>query len=612
MMRQYRVVFVLFILLTVIMTFPLIFKITTHIPGFFSTFEPMGVMWNFWRIKYSFWNNIPLFGKTFLVAYPFGMKLYDTGYISFLWQFWCHILSIFTTPVLAWNIQILHNLFLSAFFSYLLVFYLTKSKLAGVLGGIIFGFCPYEFMRVWQHLGLTYNQWLPLVLLGAILLKEKGTIRNGLFFSVSLFLLLSFDWSVIYFGIVILFCFLFYILCYNWKFKFFKDGKLFLKDWQYYKKVFVYLSLTVVILSPQFIPIKNKIEKSNKTPASAFNPYRRPFEDLFLQSARPLSYLLPSVTHPVFGKFTERFIRSPLYGISYTEHTLYLGWVPLILAFVAFRKWRKQRVKNHNFRTNSDFYIGFFILLAIVAWLFSQPPWWKFGPVKIFMPSFFMYKLLPMYRAYCRFGIVVMLAVAVLAGFGLKFILEKFKSQKTRIFLTSLFSGLVLFEFWNWPPYKIIDVSKAPQVYYWLKEQPGNFVIAEYPLDADAPRDIYKFYQIFHNKKIINCTIPGTYANKIAQKIRKLSEPRTAGILKWMGVKYVLVHRDDYLNTELVEEVEELKKIAQNPGLKLVRSFPAQDCPQRNIMCTQKSGPIDVYEVIASPIKPEVEKEEKR
>lgn len=214
-----------------------------------------------------------------------------------------------------------------------------------------------------------------------------------------------------------------------------------------------------------------------------------------------------------------------------------------------------------------------------------------------------MYKVLPMYRAYCRFGIVVMLAVAVLAGFGLKFVLERFKNRKTKIAIAALFCGLVLFEFWNWPPYKVIDVSKVPAVYYWLKGQQGDSVIAEYPLDAKSPNEMYKFFQTTHEKKIINGTIPGTYANKVAQSIIKVSNLDTAKALKWMDVKYVVVHKEDYLKTDRIEDKEELEKIPKNPGLKLVSSFPPQECPDKDIICVQKTGQIDVYEVIAAPLE---------
>ncbi|UCD15920.1 MAG: hypothetical protein JSV34_02405, partial [Candidatus Omnitrophota bacterium] len=253
---------------------------------------------------------------------------------------------------------------------------------------------------------------------------------------------------------------------------------------------------------------------------------------------------------------------------------------------------------------NDNYYISFFLLLTVVAWLFSQPPWWKIGPLKIFMPSFFMYKILPPFRAYCRFGIVVMLAVAVLAGYGLKYILERFKTNSKKVLMTSLLCGVVLFEFWNWPPFKVIDVSRAPQVYYWLGEQKEEFAIAEYPLDIDLPNEIYKFYQIFHHKPIINGTIPGTGPNRIARTITKLSEPKTAATLKGLGVKYVLVHRGKYLDTELLEWAQELDKIPQNKGLKFVKDFLPQTCPS-GTKCSYNSGQIDVYEVVAEPVLPQ-------
>lgn len=610
-MKRHFLTGIVFLIIITAMTFPLVLNMTKYFPGFFSTDESYASLWDSWRIKHSFQYGTSL-KNTDLIAYPFGLNLYASGYLSFFWLGLIYFLSIFTNPIFAYNIQILCNLFLSCFFAYFLTFYLTKNRPSAFFSGIIFAFCPYQFARIWQHLGLTFNEWIPLGLLSAILLKEHASKKSAFLFLFSLLLLFSFDWCIMYLSTIAIITFLIYVLLYNWKLKLFRQRQLLGPDRDYFKKV-IFLGLIIfIVLLPQFFGvIKNRLLVS-PSEASTFNPFRRPFEDLFAQSAKPLSYFLPAVVHPIFGKFTEQFVGSSLYGISFTEHTLYLGWIPFILAFVAIRKWRKMRKvgavpEGDCPYPKEDFYIGFFIFLAVVAWLFSQPPWWNIFGFKIYMPSFFMYKILPMYRAYCRFGIVVMLAVAVLAGFGLKFILERFKSQRVRLVLTCLFSGLVLFEFWNWPPYKVIDVSKVSAVYYWLKAQPEDIVIGEYPLDADSSNEMYKFYQTAHQKKMINGTIPGTPANAFAQTIVKLSEPKTAAALKGMGVKYVLVHRQDYIDTGLVDDTEELNKIPQNSGLKFIKTFPAQECPQKDIMCVQKSGPIDVYEVVASAIKPEVQ-----
>ena len=590
-------IIIVFTILAVIMTFPLAFKMNTHIPGFTYTDEPYAGIWDSWRVRYSIFHHISV-SHTPFIAYPFGADMY-AGYFAFLWMGLMYLLSIISTPIVMFNIQVLVNFILRGVFIYYLVFHMTKNRSGAVFSGLAFTFCPYQFVRSWQHLGLTYTQWIPLCLYAAILLREKSSIKRMVFFLLSVLLLFSFDYSVTYFGLVTLASFLIYlILLYNWKNKLFRQRSLIFADFKYLKAVFAIGIAAFIILLPQLFPIiRNSLCPTLNSAASGFNPYHRPFNDLFTQSAKPLSYLLPAVVHPLFGKFTEQWIGSPLYGVSYTEHTLYLGWTTLILAFVAFRRWRRSRKDHqairssgHQLDESEKFYIGFFVWLAIAAWAFSQPPYFTFPYFKIYMPSFFMYKILPMFRAYCRFGIVVMLAVSVLAGFGLKCILERFKSNKIKIAFTSLVCGLVLFEFLNFPPFKVIDLTKYPKVYDWLKKEKGDFVIAEYPLDADSPNEYYKFCQTIHEKKIINGTIPGTYANKVAKTIWKLSEPRTVGILSWMKVKYVLVHLDAYEKSNDITFVNEFERIKRRDlsGLRFIKSFDS----------------VDVYEVIASPEAP--------
>lgn len=586
-------VFLFFLILIIILTFPLALKINSHIPGFFSTNETYGVLWGSWALKFLFLHKLPL-DVAFIAAYPFGSEIHPVDYRSYVWMVWYNSLSILTNPAFAFNFQILLNLFLSAIFTYLLVFYLTKNRLASILGGISFAFCPYQFVRAWQHLGLTYNEWFPLVLYSAILLKEKSSKKRMAAFLISILLLASFNYCITLLGIIALFTFLCYCVFDSLRLWYLKQNLPLRNYLNYFRNVTVVWLIALSLLSFQLFPtIKNVLQSSSLLPPSGFNFVHRPFMDLFVYSARPLSYLLPPVVHPLFGRFTEGFIGSPYYGISFTEHTLYLGWVPLALAFVAFRKWRKDRKLSairYTLYAEENFYIGFFVLLAIVAWIFSQPPWWRIGPVRIYMPSFFMYKVLPMFRAYCRFGIVLMLAASVLAGFGLKIILDKLKNQKAKIVVTLFFCCLVLFEFWNYPPYKVIDLTKYPRVYDWLKAQPGDIVIAEYPLDLTGPNESYKFYQTKHEKKIINATLPGTYANAIAKALEDISSKETAQGLSWLGVKYVLVHSDSYQNNENLKERAEMEGIAKNKGLKLVTQIDE----------------VVVYQVVASAVEPKV------
>ena len=597
-------ILILFLILTCIFTYPLTLKINSSIPGFYSTDESYAALWYFWWVKYTHENHLNPANFNML-AVPFGSTL-KLGNIY--WHLLNKGMALITNPILTYNIQILFSFIIAGLITYFLVFYFLNNSLAALFSAIIFTFCPYHAVRSWQHLGLVHIQWMPLYILSLLVLRNKKTLRNAVLVALSFSLVMTFDLYYAYFMFIVTILLVIYDLSYR------KDMK---QTLNFIKSLSISLLFILIIESFDLYSALKIIFSFNKIgKAEGVYGYIRPFEDLFSQSARPLSYILPATAHPIFGKFTESFIGGSWYGQSFTEHSLYLGWVPLILAFMAFRRWRKSRkIQGQSPKSGDspyykeDFYIGFFILLAIAAWLFSQPPWWNILGFKLYMPAFFLYKIAPMFRAYCRFGIVVMLAVAVLAGFGLKFILERFKSRNVKIAIACLFSGLVLFEFWNWPPFKVIDVSGVPAVYYWLKDQPGGLVIAEYPLDINGANELYRFYQTAHEKKIINVTTPGTYANKVANTITKLSQPYTAGVLKWMGVKYVLVHKEDYLNTELTEEKEEIEGIPQNTGLKFIKSFPPQECPREDIMCVQKTGPIDVYEVVAQPIEPIIAKE---
>ncbi|MFA5089674.1 MAG: hypothetical protein WC510_01415 [Candidatus Omnitrophota bacterium] len=588
-MKKNILAFIGFTVLTIVMTYPLFFKITDHIAGFSSTDEPS--VWYFWWLKYAYLHKIPSSFSLFVSA-PFG---FDLGIFQRLYPICIGIRKLLVIPFnefVAWNLEILAGFILSAFFVYLTTRYLVKDRTAAFFSGIIFAFCPYHFVRAWQHIGFSQTQWLALFLFSILLLKAKTNKKNIILVFLSLYLVFSFDLYYAYFALFIASVFIIYLLLKKQK------GSFKIIFW-----VAIVSLANLGILASRLIPLMGTI-KIDISP-SAWNIVR-PFDDLFSQSARPLSYFLPSTEHPIFGWLTRSFVGSKLYGTSFTEHALYLGWVPLILAFVAIMRWRKDRGKGYEAQGDAaeSFHIGFLIFLAIAAWLFSQPPWWNWFGLRIYMPSFFLYKILPMFRAYCRFGIILMLAVAVLAGFGLKYILEKFKTQRTKMAIAILFYGLVLFEFWNYPPFKIIPF-KAPQVYYWLKAQEGDFTIAEYPLDVKGPNEIYKSYQTKHEKRIINGTIPGTYPNKVSRSILRLSSEYAAGVLKYLGVKYVLVHKDDYLRTGLLEDEQEPALIAKNKGLRLVKSFPPESCAEGDIRCTDGVSAVDVYEVLAKPEKKE-------
>ncbi|MBN1913379.1 MAG: hypothetical protein JW788_03155, partial [Candidatus Omnitrophica bacterium] len=261
-------------------TFPLFTRFDSVIPGFMSTDESYNVIWDNWRIKHAFSHKLS-FGDTDLIAYPFGGKTYASGVVAFSWLIWTYFLSLILSPAASYNLQVVLNMLLMAVGMFILVSYLTRSKGIGIFSGIIFGFCPYQFARSWQHLSLTYNQWIVFIILSALLLKEKPSRVSAQVFFLSVFLALSFDFSIMYMSFISLLLFFIYVIFYGWRKKSFKLSS-FSADTPYFKKSLLAVLLAVIILSPQFILIlKNAVGLSSALPASAHNLYHRPFEDLF-------------------------------------------------------------------------------------------------------------------------------------------------------------------------------------------------------------------------------------------------------------------------------------------------------------------------------------------
>jgi hypothetical protein len=304
------------------------------------------------------------------------------------------------------------------------------------------------------------------------------------------------------------------------------------------------LALAAAINAPFLIQYaKDNAAAAAGTPEFVKNMYQRPISYLFSQSARPLSYLLPAGSHPVFGAFTQKFYGSLFYGRGSIEQTLYLGWVPLFLAFFASRRTPAEK--------NDVFSIGLFRTAAWVAFFFSLPPLLNLGIIKVYLPSFASYQIVPAFRAYARFGMIVSLCVFVLAGFGLKNLMLRFKTKRSRVFLLLGALGLTLFEFTNLPPWRATDISQVPPVYAWLASVPGDIVVAEYPMAKTSSGEAqenydYMYYQTVHGKRLVNGALPGTPGYAIRQIITDIGNPQAAPGLKSLGVTYVIFHEDLY------------------------------------------------------------------
>ncbi|MBI4744912.1 MAG: hypothetical protein HY776_08900, partial [Actinobacteria bacterium] len=410
-----------------------------------------------------------------------------------------------------------------------------------------------------------------------------------------------------------------------------KWGLGFKTAYQSLKIYFITFLISIIIIIPFILPILKttlfvKKEKKGVASKSSYvsSAYKRPFSDLDMYSARVWDYLVPIADNPIFGRYTKK-LRESYEPSDSGEHGLYLGYTAIMLAVYGLIKWRRGRrtplysplirgtnplvsplgkggTEDRRQKTEDrkgtpiippltkggegGFIISFFWIMFFVSFIWSSPPFIHIGKIAVPMPSYFMYPIFPMFRNYARFVVVTLLCLGILAGYGIKYLLENVKSTKRKVLIVSLIVVFILAETINIPPFRNTDISAktTPLVYKWLAKEKGDFIITEYPLihiDAQGPYE-YFFYQRVHKKRLFNGAPEGSPEYSLAWYLKDISDMKAPSAFKYLGIKYVIVHDDQYTRRELPVPL-----VPPNSGFELVKTFKDTR----------------VYQVVAKPSK---------
>ena len=582
----------LFVLLAALATFPLILGMTTHIYGPFHDTDLCGAVGHLWWYKQAITHDLD-FTSCPLMAAPFGTDLSQEP-VSWPVRWLLFGLLSWISPLASLNLLTLLTLTMTGGVCFFLVKRLTGQGAAALIAATMFTFAPYHLNKLAEFSFFFLGNWFVLFVLSLILYHQTRRRWTVWLAGLSLGLTAAFSPYYGFFGVVLLAVYGIFNALYAWRLRVRQDRRLLSDALRSAAPLVVIAVIAVLFNAPLVVGvIKAFFAAGEGAPSVVDIGYARPLKYLFAQSARPLSYLLPAASHPVFGRFTQKMFGSFFYGRGSIEQTLYVGWIPLFLAWTAFREWKRRRRagidRGDDLLVREDAFIGLFLMLGITAFLLSMPPYLDLFVFKIYLPSYFLHKLLPMFRAYARFGMIVMLCVSVLAGFGIKFILQRLRTKSSRLVFAALVFAGIVFEFTNVPPWRATDISATPEVYQWLARQPQDVIVAEYPMAAagigEAQTEYtYQFYQTRHGRRLVNGAQRGTPAFEVKEAIRQVDGPRTPGILKALGTRYVIVHMERYGSgwRDDVAMAGEPPKVRETDGYRFVRSF----------------GPADVYEVV--------------
>lgn len=449
-------------------------------------------------------------------------------------------------PILGYNLVLFGMLWLNAFGMYLLALDITKSRIAGILAGVTFAFNPFNLGNLAQ-VQLVSLGWLPLsmIYLRRLLPLDAPSRGNALAarsaFLFSVFLILQ-SLSSIYFALLAALV------------------------------VFVYALFWLLGKSSQVPHLPAK--KFSITRNSLVFPLSAFVGGLVLFGAVMLPFVKPYVTvsqelglertvqeSEPFSASLKQFVEvSPqnlLYGHwlapnpvrfngGYPLDNLFPGLVAVVLATLGLL----------TVRSKEKWFLG---ALLAVAFLFSLGPRLYLSAdtaTGVVLPYRWLYDLVPFLkalRAPVRFEALIMLCLALLAGFGFGMLHQKISVR----FLGPVIIGLAALEYLPLPAAKITVLPVAsgiPPVYEWLARQPAT-VELELPMmgpDAENHLDISnQYFTTYHWQKT-----PDGYSGfnpagrgEIAYEMEHFPGARSVSLLQALGVEYLILHRDQFLGS---------------------------------------------------------------
>jgi hypothetical protein len=467
-------VFLIYALLTLAMTWPMVTQLGTHLIG---TGDDMWVhYWNNWWTKQILQRGGDVF-YTPLLFHPTGVSLLHHNFA------WVNIAAwLFLEPIVggiaAYNVVHLVHIPLCGLGMFLLARRLFKLDGIAFVSGLVFAFWPYRMLDV-NHPNLISAELFPLFMLALLRLFQDGKqVRDGVIAGVLLALIGYMRWQLVILAGGMAFLYVVYTLIWErerW-------------SWQTVAGLAVAGGISFALVAPAIYPLVRADVGGGFSDETYAMELGSTTQDL-------LSWLVPQHQHPLSGLFDRVF---PEYaGLpGRGRFTAFLGFVVTGLAIIgSWKRWKEAR-----------FWFG----LAAVCFSFALGPHLQFNGVhyvNVSLPIRLVDWALPirMLRYPHRFTVLLAVPMAILAGYGGLVLKEWLARQRwgRRIarpaVLSAVLGLLILVDYTSIPT---ATVSAAvPDFYASLAGELGDFALVEVP-GKRRDAEYYMYYQTSHGRPI--------------------------------------------------------------------------------------------------------------
>jgi len=489
------IILLVYTILTLILTYPLIFNLTTAVPNDIG--DPLLNTWLLaWDTHALLTDPLNLFNAN--IFYPlsntlaYSEHLFSTALLALPWQ------VLFGEPVLAYNLSLLLSFPLAAFGMYLLALRWTHHRGAAFIAGLIFAFNPYRFASI-AHLQLLTFQWLPYAVLCLDLLlvkqglgvRDQGVERTrvlkpALLAALAIFFLLQVlaSWYLALYTVLVLGIYLLAVLVTRRV----HPTQLI--------PILVTLLLATLLTLPFILPYLSLVDELRES---------RPLSLALSLAAAPTDYFAAASLNRIFGPLTEPFRARPGFV---EEHTLFLGVIVGLLVLVGFIGGVRCQVSGVKCQVSSarcqvpgvkcQVSSARCQVPGVKCWL---PRYAFYALVVVLVFSFILTFSMPyamlatifppatVVRVPSRWIIPGLFALSGLAAFGVVY-LTQHASRPTKYAILATISLLLIIESFSIPlPLAPVDNNQTLNpAYHWLATQPGDVALVELPMhSAPAP-----------------------------------------------------------------------------------------------------------------------------
>ena len=522
----------LYSLLALLLTWPLVTQLTTHIPGSAAwAFDESTFVWNMWWFKFSLLNlgQSPL--HTGHIFYPLGIDLVLYTFNFFNAMLGLPLQMVFPLP-LASNLTILCAYVLSGYGGYLLVSYVLAAqsasnakgedagreegragrlRAAAFVAGAAYAFAASRMIyAALGHYDMVTVQWFPFYAVFLLKTVREPGYRNAILAGIcATFALLA----EMIFGVFLLFLTLFLLVGELGRAKAAASGPHRQRPGLRLSARLVVLCATVAILwSPVMVPILRAFAAGD----FALDGWG---EGLKL-SADLVGWITPTPLHPLLGVDDwSAHLRSVVEGNApfLDVNTVFLGYGILALALVGvLSAWRQVKAWAWSAAVFAAFTLG--PLLQVKGrFLFPLDNLLReqgLAQDVTFPMPFVLLHYIPIIkanRAPNRFSVVLSLALAVLVGYGVLALLRRLPGVRGRavsFVAVCVMMGIVLFDQVS-IPLPLTD-ARVPRPYATIAAQGGDFAILQFPLGwrnsfgtQGAERTQLQYYQTQHHKRML-------------------------------------------------------------------------------------------------------------